>query len=58
MEQAGIPVNDLHKLVEERGRDKLLGGDGTHYTQEGYEIPAAAVSDSILRSLAQSEASR
>ena len=58
MRQAGVPINDLHKLVESGGKGKLLGGDGTHYTQEGYEILAAAVTDSILRSLAQLEASR
>ena len=53
MKQAGIPVNDLHKLVEDSGAEKLLTSDGTHYTQEGYERLAAAVTDSILRSLAQ-----
>ena len=53
MKQAGIPINDLHKLIEGSGTNKLLGGDGTHYTQEGYEMLAAAVADSILRSLGQ-----
>jgi len=52
MKQAGIPINDLHKLVKGSGYEKLLGGDGTHYTPEGYEMLAAAVTDSILRSLA------
>jgi lysophospholipase L1-like esterase len=51
MKQAGVPIDDLHTLVESRGRDKVMGPDGTHYTQEGYEILAAAVTDSILRSL-------
>ena len=51
MKQAGVPINDLHKLVESRGREKLMGGDGTHYTPEGYAVLAAAVTDSILRSL-------
>jgi lysophospholipase L1-like esterase len=53
MKQAGVPVNDLHRLVESGGKEKMLGGDGTHYTPEGYERLAAAVTDSILRSLAQ-----
>ena len=35
-----------------------MGGDGTHYTQKGYEILAAAVTDSILRSLGQLNGSR
>ncbi len=51
MKQAGVPINDLHKLVVNGGKEKLLGGDGTHYTPEGYERLAAAVTDSILRSL-------
>jgi lysophospholipase L1-like esterase len=51
MKQAGVPINDLHKLVEDGGKEKLIGGDGTHYTPAGYEMLAAAVTDSILRSL-------
>ena len=58
MKQAGLPINDLHGLVESRGKEKLMGGDGTHYTQEGYEMLAVAVTDSILRSLAQLNGSR
>jgi lysophospholipase L1-like esterase len=53
MKEAGVPVNDLHKVVEDRGREALLGGDGTHYTQDGYERLAEAVTNSILRSLAE-----
>ena len=51
MKQAGVPVNDLHKLIEDGGKGKLIGPDGTHYTPEGYEILAAAVTNSILPSL-------
>ncbi len=51
MKQVGVPINDLHKLVEGGGKEKIMAGDGTHYTQEGYEMMAAAVTDSILRSL-------
>jgi lysophospholipase L1-like esterase len=51
MKQAGVPINDLHKLVESRGREKLIGGDGTHYTPEGYAVLAAAVTDNVVRSL-------
>jgi len=53
MKQAGVSINDLHKLVESGGKEKLMQRDGTHYTQEGYETLAAAAADSILRSLAQ-----
>jgi lysophospholipase L1-like esterase len=58
MKQAGVPTNDLHKLVESGGKETIVSGDGTHYTQEGYEMLAAAVTESILRSLAQLNGSR
>jgi lysophospholipase L1-like esterase len=51
MKQAGVPINDLHKLIEDGGKEKLIGPDGTHYTPAGYEMLAAAVTNSILRSL-------
>ena len=51
MKKAGVPINDLHKLVESRGRETLIDGDGTHYTPEGYAVLASAVTDTILRSL-------
>ena len=51
MKQAAVPINDLHSVVEGGGREKLMLADGTHYTEEGYEVLAAAVSESILRSL-------
>ena len=51
MKQAGVPINDLHKVVESSGKETLMLADGTHYTQEGYEVLAAVVSESILRSL-------
>ena len=55
MKQAGVPINDLHNLVESRGREKLIGGDGTHYTPEGYAVLASAVTDNILRNLTESQ---
>jgi lysophospholipase L1-like esterase len=58
MKEAGVPINDLHELVDGGGKETLLGGDGTHYTREGYEMLAAAVTESILRTLAQLEPSR
>jgi lysophospholipase L1-like esterase len=51
MGRAGVPINDLHKVVEDGGKEKLMGGDGTHYTPKGYETLAAAVTESILRFL-------
>ena len=52
MKQAGVPINDLHQLIESGGRQTLMNSDGTHYTPEGYARLAAAVTNNILRSLA------
>jgi lysophospholipase L1-like esterase len=51
MRQAGVAIDDLHKVVVDGGRERLFGPDGTHYTPAGYEILASAVVDSILRNL-------
>ncbi len=51
MREAGVPVDDLHGIVEVGGAEKLLGGDGTHYTAAGYERLADAVADCVLRQL-------
>ncbi len=51
MRAAGIPINDLHWVVDRGGAERLLLKDGTHYTAEGYELLASAVADSILRQL-------
>ena len=51
MKRAGVPVNDLHKVVEDGGKDKFMSGDGTHYTHQGYELLATAVTESIVRTL-------
>jgi lysophospholipase L1-like esterase/dienelactone hydrolase len=51
MREAGVPVDDLHGIVEDGGADKLLGNDGTHYTAAGYGRLADAVADCVLRQL-------
>jgi lysophospholipase L1-like esterase len=51
MKRAGVPVEDLHKVIEDGGREKLMAGDGTHYTPQGYELLATVVTESILRAL-------
>ncbi|MBY0527636.1 MAG: acetylxylan esterase [Gemmataceae bacterium] len=51
MREAGIVVHDLHWVVEKGGTEKMLGGDGTHYTAAGNERLAEAVADCILRQL-------
>jgi len=49
MHEAGVPVHDLHALVEQEGPATMLGPDGTHYTPQGYERLAEAVADCVLR---------
>ena len=34
----GIPVNDLHALVEEHGRERLICEDGVHFTEQGNQL--------------------
>ncbi|HVK12497.1 MAG TPA: GDSL-type esterase/lipase family protein [Gemmataceae bacterium] len=48
----GVPVHDLHAIVEHAGPDRLLGPDGTHYTKAGYDVLAEAVADCVRRRLA------
>ena len=52
MKQAGVPINDLHQVIDSGGGQTLMNSDGTHYTPEGYARLAAAVTNSILRGLA------
>lgn len=52
MKACGVPVNDLHWVVEQSGVEKLLNADGVHYTPAGSAILAEAVADSVLRQLA------
>ena len=51
MKTLDVPVNDLHGVVMKQGTDKLLGADGTHYTQAGNEKLAEAVAEVIGRYL-------
>lgn len=48
-----VPVNDLHRVVTAAGRDALLLPDGTHYTEAGYRLLAAAVA-MVMRGVAKS----
>lgn len=34
----GATINDLHGAVMSAGIDKMLGGDGVHFTEAGYEM--------------------
>ena len=51
MKQLAVPINDLHQVVESGGKEALMLRDGTHYTEEGYQVLAKAVVESIRQSL-------
>ncbi|NLO73292.1 MAG: SGNH/GDSL hydrolase family protein [candidate division WS1 bacterium] len=44
---AGVQVNDLHRVVSDRGKDSLVCEDGTHFTEGGYRILAQAVAAAV-----------
>jgi lysophospholipase L1-like esterase len=43
--QFSRPVDDLYAAVMQAGRDELLGGDGVHFTPQGYRLLGTAVAD-------------
>jgi dienelactone hydrolase/lysophospholipase L1-like esterase len=51
MSELGVPVHDLHWVVEQGSPETMLGPDGTHYTDAGSDRLAEAVADCILRQL-------
>ncbi|MGC8641410.1 MAG: GDSL-type esterase/lipase family protein [Isosphaeraceae bacterium] len=51
MGELGVPVDDLHWMVEQGGTGTMLGRDGTHDTPAGYDRLAEAVADCVLRQL-------
>jgi len=51
MGELGVPVHDLHWVVEQGGPETMLGPDGTHYTVAGSDRLAEAVADCVLRQL-------
>ena len=51
MNEMGVPVHDLHWVVEQGNSETMLGPDGTHYTAAGSDRLAEAVADCVLRQL-------
>lgn len=51
MQADGVPVHDLHAVVERAGGATVQRADGTHYTPAGYDLLAEAVADSVSRAL-------
>jgi lysophospholipase L1-like esterase/dienelactone hydrolase len=51
MKETGIPIHDLHGLINQGEVEDLLANDGTHFTAKGNERLAEAVADCVLRHL-------
>ena len=43
-----IAIDDLYAVVEHYGRAKCIADDGVHMTEDGYEVLAQSVRDSLL----------
>ena len=43
VQEAGLPVDDLHAVIESAGREECLGPDGVHMTEKGNRHLAEAV---------------
>lgn len=51
MAELGVPIHDLHGLVQASGPEQALGPDGTHFTPEGNHLLADAVTDCLKRQI-------
>jgi dienelactone hydrolase/lysophospholipase L1-like esterase len=51
MGELGVPVDDLHWVVERERPETMLGPDGTHYTATGDDRLAEVVADCVLRQM-------
>ncbi len=49
--ELGVAVNDLWTVVEQAGRERMLGPDGVHFTPEGYRRLGEAVAAFLRRYL-------
>ena len=47
MKRYSVPVNDLHSAVMANDPERLISGDGVHFTDEGYRFLATTVADWI-----------
>ncbi|MGF1450204.1 MAG: SGNH/GDSL hydrolase family protein [Opitutales bacterium] len=53
--QKGIQINDLHRVIQDAGRDRLLRDDGVHFTPEGSELLGQAVAEAIQKAVSKSD---
>jgi hypothetical protein len=50
MTERGVPIDDLHAVVERTGRARCVGIDGVHMTDLGNKVLSKAVA-TFIRSL-------
>ena len=51
MQELGIPINDLHAVVEQHGREACIVADGVHMTEPGNAALADAVAEALRQAL-------
>ena len=51
MQEAGLPIDGLHAVVDQRGREACIVPDGVHMTDPGNAALADAVADAIRQAL-------
>ncbi len=47
MQEFGIPINDLHKVIRQDSIEDCIGSDGVHMTDHGNALLAAAVTKKL-----------
>jgi lysophospholipase L1-like esterase len=52
MDEAGVPIVDLHAVIDGEGATENISADGVHMTDTGYAVLAEAVSVGIAERLA------
>ncbi|MGF1484727.1 MAG: SGNH/GDSL hydrolase family protein [Opitutales bacterium] len=50
-ESMQLKINDLHAIIQQAGRDRLLRDDGVHYTPSGSRLLGHAVADVVSKAL-------
>ena len=54
-EEEGLPVNDLHRVVEQTGLEECIGEDGVHVTDLGNAVLVDAVTEFLTRLCSQGD---
>ena len=55
MKNADVEIDDLNQAIRQRYPDKLISGDGVHYSSAGYEVLGEKVAGCILTQVARTK---